>query len=617
MTLPLTLSDIQPFHQLEPGALPALPVLRERIDAILARRKPPAGSFLEHLIAVDFDEGSRSVRYQKQAWGAAGMVCALHSAFGDERYLRIARRYATLWMDANRALPAASDEPIHLEGESHFTWYDMAAGQRAARLAYVLDRLARSPDRDETLIARYTASLQSHLAYLADPANLARHSNHGLFQALCFLSVCRRFPATRWIAAHEPTAVAMFGEMLDRQFHGEAVHREHSPGYHSYILYVLRSALDAGVVHRSDFPDGFLVAAEEALAWMIAPDGRTVPIGDTDPMSAGKGYDSVSWERPNFVRSLRRGWRRKEDGLGGKLYDQAGLAFIRAEGRNGQRSYLAFTAQFHSRVHKQADDLSMVWYEGADAILADPGRFGYLGRTEPGSALFNEGFWYSDPRRIYVESTAAHNCVEIDGRSHPRRKVPFYGSAITRFEQAGAHWLIAAETRYRRFVRHRRTFVFRPGAWLVVLDWLDDHRGEPHDFAQCFKLGSRCAVHEGDFLPENGERMVFVEQFLDRGDPSLAKGQSSPALRGWVSERPYQLTAAPSLRFDYREVSSARIGTIVSVEEGARVIGSRLNATLSGGWIDVEARGSVERVEIAIGKHGEGRAPLRITPRRA
>ena len=134
-------------------------------------------------------------------------------------------------------------------------------------------------------------------------------------------------------------------------------------------------------------------------------------------------------------------------------------------------SYLAQQAGFHSRTHKQADDLSFIWYDRGTEILIDAGRYGYLGKTEPGSDLWNKGFWYSDPKRIYVESTRSHNTVEIDGMSFNRKDSPPYGSAIQRWGET-EDGLLFVETHATQFetIGHTRLLVFDPGNWLLVYD---------------------------------------------------------------------------------------------------------------------------------------------------
>lgn len=614
--LPITLSPIQPYHRLGFSSASGMRRIKARIDAALASGNAPGSLFARHLVAVDFEAGARSARQQIQGWAPISQLCLL----GTDRYLRIARHFAVQWLDAEETRPPEDAKRpvgagIHLEGPGHFAWYDAAVATRGSRLAYLLDRLARAPSPDTALIDRMAAMLARHLDYLADETNIARQSNHGMLQALGYLSIVRRFPETDWIAAHGPRARALFADMLARQFGPDAIHREHSPGYHSIMLFLLRSALDTGVLGHGDFPEGFLAAAEKALSWMVTPDGHLLGFGDTDPVRAGAGLANASWETPDFARSMLHDWRERRDRLGARFYEQTGLAIVRdASEPEGPRSYLAVNGANHSRVHRHADDLSLVWFEGEDAILADPGRYGYAGRTDPTSEAFKLGFWYDDPRRMYVESTAAHNCIEIDRQSHARRGASHYGSAITRVESADGAHLVSGDARYASGVRHVRTIVLRSGRWLILLDWVDDRGGLAHDIAQWLKFGPNVAVSVAGGPSLDGGRSAFVSQFIDSGAPSMARGQVAPIMRGWLSPKRSELIPAPSLRFEHHG-ARARIGTIIAIDEDARVVASRLNSTLTAGWIDVEARGTVERVEIALGGHGEDRPPLRIGPR--
>ena len=171
-----------------------------------------------------------------------------------------------------------------------------------------------------------------------------------------------------------------------------------------------------------------------------------------------------------------------------RAFSQSGYVVFRdppdAAARPGRATHLLQTAAFHSRAHKHADDQSFVWFDRGRMLLVDPGRYGYIGRTEPGSDLHRQGFWYADPRRVYVERTRAHNTVEIDGADHERVGVRPYGSGVTRWGEQGR--LLWAETRvrHRGCILHTRLLVLEPGQWLLVFDVLNDTRGEPHDYVQ-------------------------------------------------------------------------------------------------------------------------------------
>jgi hypothetical protein len=90
---------------------------------------------------------------------------------------------------------------------------------------------------------------------------------------------------------------------------------------------------------------------------------------------------------------------------------------------------------------------------------------------------------------MYVESTRAHNVVQVDGRDFPRRKAKPYGSRIGRVsrESSGVYFM-EAETRHFGSVRHARSLLWLPGDWLLVYDWLQDRSGQAHDFRQWWHL---------------------------------------------------------------------------------------------------------------------------------
>src|SRR5699024_9768774 len=117
------------------------------------------------------------------------------------------------------------------------------------------------------------------------------------------------------------------------------------------------------------------------------------------------------------------------------VYQDGGYAFVRSPqpdqpGDLEKSSYLAFSAAFHSRTHKHADDLNVVWYDRGQEVLIDAGRFGYGELLSEGSPLRRKGFYYAAPERRYVEGTMAHNTLMMDGQNQDRRTRTPYGSGI-------------------------------------------------------------------------------------------------------------------------------------------------------------------------------------------
>ncbi len=188
---------------------------------------------------------------------------------------------------------------------------------------------------------------------------------------------------------------------------------------------------------------------------------------------------------------------------------------------------------FHSRTHKHADDLSFVWYERGRRLLIDPGRYGYIGRVDPDSGLGRQGFWYSDPKRIYLESTRAHNALEIDGRSYARKGVRPYGSALKRAGEQNGIAFAEGHVRHRKSLLHSRLLLHVPGRWLVVLDSIADSAGAEHKFVQRFHFSPDLPVEAlGDQLaitvPREAQRL-YIAPLLSGATPARSSTRAGKA----------------------------------------------------------------------------------------
>jgi Heparinase II/III-like protein/Heparinase II/III N-terminus len=489
---------------------------------------------------VDWDgicRENRSWNLALHSWEPLAPLLAAYDRAGDARCLELALALAADWIER---FPAIDDS------SASFAWYDLAVGSRGYRLAYLLDVVARDASRDDEVVRLLFGSLLVHAAALADESRFARHSNHGIYQVMGQLAMSRRFPDVPAVAEAGAQGKNRLDELFDTHFTAEGIHREHSPHYHDLILIPLRAIRSAGLV-RDGRLDAVCGKCEESLAWFVTPAGRYAMFGDTGrQVVTNQDVERLGSAHLKFALSAGRvGTAPKERTKG---FADSGYVIFRDRWPKGEVdfadcSYLAQTCAFHSRVHKHADDLSFVWYDRGCDILTDAGRFGYVGRTEPESELFADGFWYSDPRRIYVESTRAHNTVEVDGRSNPRRNVIPYGSALTQWGERGAIRFSESRVRHDQLF-HTRLLLFLPRFWLLVVDSLVEEGDERHDLVQRFHLAPELdlAWNDGDTersvvaeLP-SGDRMHAVALF-PQNLVRPARGEEEPEALGWISPR--------------------------------------------------------------------------------
>jgi len=517
-----------------------------------------------------------------------------------------------------RALPIALEWIERFGGRDQpdsFAWYDMAVGMRSARLAFLIDAGARLPSCDDGALEQLVSSLEEHRRRLSDEQFIQFESNHGFYQAAGQAAMAKRFSFLPRMKQALVQANERFDRMLAQQFTSEGVHREHSPDYHRMLLRTLRALIDAELFDRETIEPSYLVS-EEALSWFVYPHRSMVNFGDSDARDVALHSDNATakWS----TERMRRVVARRSTGPVGddewRGFPESGYFVVRAPldpDDPTHDGYLAFNAAFHSRTHKHSDNLSFVLAEGGEPILIDSGRYGYYGRLDPGSELWKRGFWYGDPARVYVESTRAHNCVEVDGVSHDRRARRPYGSALLRHGQQDGVFFCEGQVYYQRSVRHARVLAYLPGEWLVVFDWLWDNLKRPHEFRQYFTFGPTFRVDpsasEPDRLVLAGKRLRTTLVSLADGVEAFAwvRGRTEPDLAGWWSPAERKLEEATQVAIESTERRPHHtFATLISLAEGSRPSAPSSRISASGRsihlrWIDaaVEHRLAIKRPE--------------------
>jgi len=532
--------------------------------------------------------GPRSLSFHLHSWDPHAVLLMAYSLTGRSRFFAPCLAVALDWLDRGSRARSKAEAVCEQEG---FAWYDMAVGLRAYRLGYLLDVAARLPDLSEDIVGRLLDSFVLHMTVLSDEGFLIGHTNHGFYQALGQLAATWRYRDDPLIAEIYAQAVARTRTMLQRQYFPEGTHREHSPGYHLATLATIKNAVSSGIVEDPG-SSALIREIERAFAWFILPNGNIAAIGDTDPWVLDPAERPARrFEDPGLRWALSAGAEGEPLGENMRIFPEAGWAVVRARaGANAPIAadgYLLQWAGFHSRTHKHADHLSFIWYDAGEELVVDAGRYLYSHRTEPGSEAYANGFWYGDPYRMYVESTRAHNCVEIDGRDYQRRGAKPFGSALRRSgESAGLFWT-ECELYHFRSVRHARLLAFRRAHFVLVFDWLSCRCDATHRFDQWFHLAPAFEIEppQADLglrarNPNTGVRLCIVPTLTGGAMLPPEKGVEDPRIQGWFSDRAGNLVPnwAAAIRSEGRGATFATLLVLserVEIDAGtARVNGS-------------------------------------------
>ncbi|MFJ4029180.1 heparinase II/III family protein [Paenarthrobacter sp. NPDC089989] len=449
---------------------------------------------------------------------------------GERKYLQWCLDRAVSW----------SERYCEQETANAIVWYNMALGQRALRLAGLIYLGARNGITDADFRSLLHAVDRHRVEFTLDSSFNPR-TNHGYFVAIGQTVLGRTLEAVPGMLGMAEDGCDRLAIMIRTQFLTDGGHSEHSPEYHRMLMYSFQLAVDNGLIADSELT-GRLRKAADLLGWMIQPNGSLVPLGDTPHVQmVGAGHPPTLSPETNFLMSGGSTGKANPDELG--VFPETGYAFVRSpqpQGRGPQpgATYLAFTAAFHGRAHKHADDLNFVWYDHGQEILVEGGRYGYGAQLPTDSPLRAEGFYYADPFRQYVESTPAHNTVAANHQNHNRRRTA-PGSGLGTCEQKEGLFVLRGTMDHGEWI-HRRTIELVPGVSLTVTDDVQSMDAVKRDFQIWYNIAG--ALEFTKESPAMGPSWILpggvwsLELEPDNGlQVQGPTRESEEPLRGWRS----------------------------------------------------------------------------------
>lgn len=458
---------------------------------------------------VEYD---RNWRFNLNAWKMMEPMMALHAKSGEHLPLHMAMHLVRDWIDYN----VTQKQPNDLK------WYDIGTGQRAMKLAYMIDQAYRGnvalSDADKGLLL---ALSHIHITKMLDPTFI-NPGNHGTFQVHGLKALCRTLPVFKACQKIGPYIAAQMEKLVIGQYGTEAMHMEHSAEYHFFMYKVFDRLFSTGWYDDLDVTKGLLRRVEENKRWLIFPNGEVTRHGDTDVRFEPLPSGDPEIASPACIEIADR----IADCTQMKVFAQTGYATVRSawETPADQASMLFLMGAYHSHAHKQKDHLSIELFERGLPILIDSGKFAY----DP-----------DNPKRDYALSTRAHNTVEIDGTDYVRNKRQAVGSMLQHAEKTTwGYRLDAGVFHPEQQTQHDRTLAYRPGRWLLVVDRLKADK--ERTFEQWFHLHEtlEAKMHDTGYiipLPDGSQVRATVSSSSHGCILRRVRGQQEPRLQGWTS----------------------------------------------------------------------------------
>lgn len=341
-------------------------------------------------------------------------------------------------------LKIADDDPFF-----RIAYHDEATAQRM-RIAIKLHHNLLNHGKDAKESTGLVKTILDHTASkLESQAFYSGLNNHGMFQSLALRDYA---VYAEWLNSERRSkllglANSRLDEYFDKSFTSEGVHVEHSPSYHLMVLRHVaehRDFLESLTGSRSEFLDHLLNNAEQHSVHTILPDGRFLPVSDTQQIALSSSKNNIFNSKVfQFASTAGREGVKPSDLT---LYEPKSGYFIhRNTWDSTTGNYIAFIAAYNAHYHKHSDDLHVFLWSGGNEILSESGPYGYDG-TNPFVKL---GF-----------SQWSHNNIVVDGRSLKRTDGMFDKvSMINRFRISDG-WQVEAKNERFDSVVHSRKVTF-------------------------------------------------------------------------------------------------------------------------------------------------------------
>ena len=281
------------------------------------------------------------------------------------------------------------------ESDPEFFYHDHSLAYRAINLIECMDFFS-----DEMRIP-----LIHHLieigTLLVSPLEDNALSNHAFDQAIALFLISDFLKSSPFSETWQEISLARIERELDYSFTDDGVHVENSPSYHHGMITNIHRSLSKVLKisphqaiqnHRSE-----LTKSIPYLAWIIRPDGKVPPLGDSEEKQVSTNLGrKISGDE---VFSSHEGMR---------VFGE-GYAIWKS---SSKQYHLTLKSCHHGRFHRHDDDCSITLWAKGENLLMDSGLLYYEEK---------------DLDRIHVRSAKGHSGFEIPGK-RPNRN-PFLKTA--------------------------------------------------------------------------------------------------------------------------------------------------------------------------------------------
>lgn len=362
-----------------------------------------------------------------------------------------------------------ASENVSSKTISPFAWNDHSTALRLVIIGHVFIFFHRHASHDVELLRLCSALALIHQKTLANEKFYSKGTNHGLDQAFSLYQSSVVFANNPTSADFRKLALSRLSYELQKSFSLDCVHVENSPEYHEVILsstlqinsFVLN--FEGKGVFKDDAE--FINSALDFLSFIIRPDGKFPPIGDTlmlPPRNDFRWLNTYTSYR-HYLFARTAGQEGEDEPEWHRVFPDSGYAIFRGDPTEylpKQRPHLVFKCGFLSHYHRQDDDNNIVLFAFGEEWLTDGGLY-----------LHD----HSDLQREHFRSHFAHNIMSPIGAKAERRYCPEPRPQIIDYSNERKNAWVAGRTSMFKGYSYLRKVAYNGGAYFHVEDNIESN----------------------------------------------------------------------------------------------------------------------------------------------
>ena len=481
------------------------------------------------------------------------VLARAYAETGDECYAEFFVNNMLDWVRKNPPPPG--------QDEKNVAWTLMGVGLRCVIWPTVFAQFYTSPAFTAEAKLTMLRSIYDHGRFLflfkTNRNHLLRESN-----GLAYLGTY--FPEFNEAGQWQQMALHRLNDELAGQVNRDGTQVEMSTGYQWLVIEEFENAYNLLQANNLSLPGENLAAWLEkmygVLAYLARPDSQFPQLNDgfmpnSDHVMAEIVRAGQTFNRPDLAYIGTAGRQGTRPARASVSFENAGWYVMRSDWTR-QAHYLVFEAGPFGGPHGHEDKLSFELCVFGRPFIVDAGSYN---RT--------------DPDRLYLVGSQAHNTVLVEGLSQVRRwqeqnlnPVAGLGNFATWFSRPEFDYVTAAYTDgYDLFqlkkpagaiplqVGHTRHIIFvKPDYWLIVdeLEAETSHNYQVlfhlHPDVRVSSLSTAGAVLESG---DGGVRLHLVPAAPQQLQVKLVQGSKDP-IQGWYSDTGDQATPAPVIIWD-------------------------------------------------------------------